>query len=637
MKKKNFRGVIIYIVMLVGLIVALTLLLDRGGNSEKVPTYSEVLDYFRESEVKEFTLDDRNLVMTMTDGSEVSYTVPYLSLFIEDITEIMDEKRAAGEEVPDLYDLIPAEETPWFVSFLPYIVMFGIIIVLWFFMMRQAGGGGKAMNFGKAHARVNVGSKNKVTFADVAGADEEKEELSEIVDFLKDPKKYTDLGARVPRGVLLVGPPGTGKTYLAKAVAGEAGVPFLSISGSDFVEMYVGVGASRVRDLFDQAKKNQPAIVFIDEIDAVGRQRGAGLGGGHDEREQTLNQLLVEMDGFTVNEGVIIIAATNRPDILDTALLRPGRFDRQVYIGMPDKKARKASLEIHARGKTFDPDVDFDVIAKATTGFSPADLENLLNEAALLTARRKKTSIGMTEVNESVVKVMMGPEKKSRTITEKDKKLTAYHEAGHAVVRRFLPHLSPVHEISIVPRGMAGGYTMWLPSDDKSYVSRSEMYESIVCSLGGRVAEKLFLDDISTGASSDISHATDTARKMVMKYGMSDALGPIAFDSENHEVFIGRDFGAVHNYSEEVAAKIDGEISEMIKSAFAKAEEILSEKADKVHAVSAYLIEHEKVSASEFNTFFAEGEGTPAAESVEDLAEETKASEEASEAEANEN
>ena len=638
MKKKNLRGVIVYVIMLVGLIVALTLLFDKGSRGETPPTYSEVLEYFRESKVEEFTLDDRNLSMKLTDGTEVNYTVPYLSLFIEDITEIMDEKRAAGEEVPASYDLIPKEETSWLVSFLPYIVMFGIIILLWFFMMKQAGGGGKAMNFGKAHARVNVGSKNKVTFADVAGADEEKEELSEIVDFLKDPKKYTDLGARVPRGVLLVGPPGTGKTYLAKAVAGEAGVPFLSISGSDFVEMYVGVGASRVRDLFDQAKKNQPAIVFIDEIDAVGRQRGAGLGGGHDEREQTLNQLLVEMDGFTVNEGVIIIAATNRPDILDSALLRPGRFDRQVYIGLPDKKARKAILEIHARGKHFEKDVDFDVVAKATTGFSPAELENLLNEAALLTARRKKTSISMDEVNESVVKVMMGPEKKSRTITEKDKKLTAYHEAGHAVVRRFLPHLSPVHEISIIPRGMAGGYTMWLPSDDKSYVSRNEMYESIVCSLGGRVAEKLFLDDISTGASSDIAHATDTARKMVMKYGMSDALGPIAFDSESQEVFIGRSFGAVHNYSEEIAAKIDREISEMVKSAFAKAEEILSEKADKVHAVSVYLMEKEKINASEFNSFFGEGEGTPAVDSIEDVVStEEKPAEENSAGEVSEN
>ena len=638
MKKKNLRGVIVYVIMLVGLIVALTLLFDKGSRGETPPTYSEVLEYFRESKVEEFTLDDRNLSMKLTDGTEVNYTVPYLSLFIEDITEIMDEKRAAGEEVPASYDLIPKEETSWIVSFLPYIVMFGIIILLWFFMMKQAGGGGKAMNFGKAHARVNVGSKNKVTFADVAGADEEKEELSEIVDFLKDPKKYTDLGARVPRGVLLVGPPGTGKTYLAKAVAGEAGVPFLSISGSDFVEMYVGVGASRVRDLFDQAKKNQPAIVFIDEIDAVGRQRGAGLGGGHDEREQTLNQLLVEMDGFTVNEGVIIIAATNRPDILDSALLRPGRFDRQVYIGLPDKKARKAILEIHARGKHFEKDVDFDVVAKATTGFSPAELENLLNEAALLTARRKKTSISMDEVNESVVKVMMGPEKKSRTITEKDKKLTAYHEAGHAVVRRFLPHLSPVHEISIIPRGMAGGYTMWLPSDDKSYVSRNEMYESIVCSLGGRVAEKLFLDDISTGASSDIAHATDTARKMVMKYGMSDELGPIAFDSESQEVFIGRSFGAVHNYSEEIAAKIDREISEMVKSAFAKAEEILSEKADKVHAVSVYLMEKEKINASEFNSFFGEGEGTPAVDSIEDVVStEEKPAEENSAGEVSEN
>ncbi|MBR4942227.1 MAG: ATP-dependent zinc metalloprotease FtsH [Clostridia bacterium] len=598
--------------MLVGLIVALTVLFDKTKKEDPPPTYSEILEMFRGSEVKEFVLDDRILTMQMNDGSEIVYEVPYLSLFIDDINEIMDEKRAAGEEIPASYDLIPADETPWWLSFVPYIVLFGIVILLWFFMMRQANGGGKAMNFGKAHAKVTVGAKTKVTFADVAGADEEKEELSEIVDFLKDPKKYTELGARVPRGVLLVGPPGTGKTYLAKAVAGEAGVPFLSISGSDFVEMYVGVGASRVRDLFDQAKKNQPSIVFIDEIDAVGRQRGAGLGGGHDEREQTLNQLLVEMDGFTENEGVIIIAATNRPDILDTALLRPGRFDRQVYIGMPDKKARRAILDIHASGKRFESDVDFDTIAKATTGFSPADLENLLNEAALLTARRKKTSIGMAEVNESVVKVMMGPEKKSRTVSEADKKITAYHEAGHAVARRFLPHLSPVHEISIIPRGMAGGYTMWLPDDDRAHVSRSEMYESIVCSLGGRVAEKLFLDDICTGASQDISQATSTARKMVMKYGMSDELGPIAFDSENHEVFIGRDFGSVRNYSEEIASRIDAEISAMIKRAFAQAEEILSEKADKVHAVSAYLMEHEKMGAEDFNSFFGEGEGTPA-------------------------
>ncbi len=620
MKKKNFRGAIIYVLMLVLLIAALALLFDRANSGQERITYSEVLDYFRNSKVKEFTLDDMTLTMRLTDDTEVVYEVPYLSLFIDDITQIMEEKRAAGEDIPAQYDLIPAEKTPWWLSFVPYIVLFGIVILLWYFMMRQANGGGKAMNFGKARAKVSVGGKNKVTFADVAGADEEKEELSEIVDFLKDPKKYTDLGARVPRGVLLVGPPGTGKTYLAKAVAGEAGVPFLSISGSDFVEMYVGVGASRVRDLFDQAKKNQPAIIFIDEIDAVGRQRGAGLGGGHDEREQTLNQLLVEMDGFAVNEGVIIIAATNRPDILDTALLRPGRFDRQVYIGMPDKRARKAILEIHARGKSFAKDVDFETIAKATTGFSPADLENLLNEAALLTARRKKKNIGMDEISESVVKVQMGPEKKSRVVTEKDKKLTAYHEAGHAVVRRFLPHLSPVHQISIVPRGAAGGYTMWLPRDDESYVSRSEMYETIVSALGGRVAEKLFLDDISTGASQDIATATDTARKMVMKYGMSDALGPIAFGSENHEVFIGRDLGTVHNYSEEVASKIDGEISAIIRKAYDEAVRILGEKADKVHAVSQYLLEHEKMGAAEFNSFFGADEGTPAADSLEDAA-----------------
>ncbi len=620
LKKRNLQGVLVYGAMLVLLIIGLTILIRSSSKSPDVVTYSDVLDYFRNSEVKEFTVDDTKLTMVMKDGTEKTYKVPYLSLFLNQINEIMDEKRAAGQEVPTRYDLIPAREVPWWLSLVPYLLLIGVVVLLWFFMMRQANGGGKAMSFGKSHARVNVGSKNRVTFADVAGADEEKEELSEIVDFLKEPKKYTELGARVPRGVLLVGPPGTGKTYLAKAVAGEAGVPFLSISGSDFVEMYVGVGASRVRDLFEQAKKSQPSIVFIDEIDAVGRQRGAGLGGGHDEREQTLNQLLVEMDGFTVNEGVIIIAATNRPDILDTALLRPGRFDRQVYIGMPDAKARKAILGIHARGKTFESNVDFEEIARATIGFSPADLENLLNEAALLAARRKKTKIGMDEISESVIKVQMGPEKKSRVISDLDRKLTAYHEAGHAVVRRFLPTLSPVHQVSIIPRGRAGGYTMWLPKDDKTYVSRSEMYESIVSALGGRVAEQIFLDDISTGASSDIASATDTARQMVMKYGMSDEIGPIAYGSESNEVFIGRDFGTVHNYSEEIASKIDGEITRIIKDAYRRAEEILTEKADRVHAVAAFLLEHEKMNAAEFNSVFGENEGTPAEDAFEEEA-----------------
>ncbi len=612
--KKNFRGALLYLGMLVLLVVALTLLLNDGQPSEIV-TYSGVLDYFYEGKVKEFVLSGQKLTLTLREEDKtVVYEVPYLSVFIDDVSEIMKEQRAEGKPGVDSYNYIPPAETPFWVSYIPYIVLFGIVILLWFFMMKQASGGGKAMTFGKARTRVQTELKKKITFADVAGADEEKEELSEIVDFLKEPKRYTDLGARVPKGVLLVGPPGTGKTYLAKAVAGEAGVPFLSISGSDFVEMYVGVGASRVRDLFDQAKKNQPAIVFIDEIDAVGRQRGAGLGGGHDEREQTLNQLLVEMDGFATNEGVIIIAATNRPDILDTALLRPGRFDRQVYIGLPDIKAREAILKIHARGKQFDRGTDFGVIARSTAGFSPADLENLLNEAALLTARHGKKKITMDELSETIVKVIAGPEKRSKVVSDRERKLTAYHEAGHAVVTRFLPTQPPVHQISIIPRGMAGGYTLSLPSEDKYFASKSEMLEDIVSLLGGRVAEKLFLGDISTGATNDISRATDTARKMVMKYGMSDELGPVAFTSSHDEVFIGRDFGTVRNYSEEIAGKIDREIKAIIEGAFERARIILESKADKVRDVAEYLLGNEKMEADEFNALFEKNEGTPAAD-----------------------
>ena len=613
--KKNLRGILLYAVMLVLLILALTYLFDSPRQGE-ILTYSDVLEYYREGKVKAYVVDGNDLRMQLYDDTVVQYEVPYLSMFIDDVSEIMDSRRAEGLTTVEQYDYITPAETPWWVSFLPYVVLFGIVIVLWYFMMRQAGGGGKAMSFGKARTRVQADNKKKITFADVAGADEEKEELSEIVDFLKDPRKYTDIGARVPKGVLLVGPPGTGKTYLAKAVAGEAGVPFLSISGSDFVEMYVGVGASRVRDLFEQAKKNQPAIVFIDEIDAVGRQRGAGLGGGHDEREQTLNQLLVEMDGFATNEGVIIIAATNRPDILDTALLRPGRFDRQIYIGLPDQKAREAILKIHARGKQMGPDVDFGVVARSTAGFSPADLENLLNEAALLSARAKKKQITMEILSEAIIKVIAGPEKKSRAISEKERRLTAYHEAGHAVVTRFLPTQPPVHQISIIPRGMAGGYTLSLPYEDKSFASKSEMLEDIVSLLGGRVSEKLFLDDISTGASNDISRATDTARKMVMKYGMSDELGPIAFGSDHDEVFIGRDFGTMRNYSEEIAAKIDREIRAIIENAFEKASDILTRKADKVRQVAEYLLAHEKMEAEAFNQLFGEGEGTAAVVSM---------------------
>lgn len=617
--KKNLRGVLLYAAMLALLILALTYLFDMPRQGE-ILTYSDVLDYFRDGKVQAYDVDGNDLRIQLNDNTIVKYEIPYLSMFVEDVKDIEAAREEQGLETVSDYDIRAPKETPWWVSFVPYLVLFGIVIILWYFMMRQAGGGGKAMSFGKARTRVQTDNKKRVTFADVAGADEEKEELSEIVDFLREPRKYTDIGARVPKGVLLVGPPGTGKTYLAKAVAGEAGVPFLSISGSDFVEMYVGVGASRVRDLFDQAKKNQPAIIFIDEIDAVGRQRGAGLGGGHDEREQTLNQLLVEMDGFASNEGVIVIAATNRPDILDTALLRPGRFDRQIYIGLPDQKAREEILKIHARGKQIGPDIDFSVVARSTAGFSPADLENLLNEAALLSARAKQRQISMEVLSEAIIKVIAGPEKKSRVISDKERKLTAYHEAGHAVVTRFLPTQPPVHQISIIPRGTAGGYTLSLPYEDKSFATRSEMLEDIVSLLGGRVSEKLFLDDISTGASNDISRATKTARKMVMKYGMSDELGPITFGSDHDEVFIGRDFGTMRNYSEEVAGKIDREIRVIVENAFQKASEILAEKSDKVRQVAEYLLAHEKMEAEDFNALFGEGEGTAAVVSMDKLA-----------------
>ena len=617
--KKNLRGVLLYAAMLALLILALTYLFDMPRQGE-ILTYSDVLDYFRDGKVQAYDVDGNDLRIQLNDNTIVKYEIPYLSMFVEDVKDIEAAREEQGLETVSDYDIRAPKETPWWVSFVPYLVLFGIVIILWYFMMRQAGGGGKAMSFGKARTRVQTDNKKRVTFADVAGADEEKEELSEIVDFLREPRKYTDIGARVPKGVLLVGPPGTGKTYLAKAVAGEAGVPFLSISGSDFVEMYVGVGASRVRDLFDQAKKNQPAIIFIDEIDAVGRQRGAGLGGGHDEREQTLNQLLVEMDGFASNEGVIVIAATNRPDILDTALLRPGRFDRQIYIGLPDQKAREEILKIHARGKQIGPDIDFSVVARSTAGFSPADLENLLNEAALLSARAKQRQISMEVLSEAIIKVIAGPEKKSRVISDKERKLTAYHEAGHAVVTRFLPTQPPVHQISIIPRGTAGGYTLSLPYEDKSFATRSEMLEDIVSLLGGRVSEKLFLDDISTGASNDISRATKTARKMVMKYGMSDELGPITFSSDHDEVFIGRDFGTMRNYSEEVAGKIDREIRAIVENAFQKASEILAEKSDKVRQVAEYLLAHEKMEAEDFNALFGEGEGTAAVVSMDKLA-----------------
>ena len=483
-----------------------------------------------------------------------------------------------------------------------------VFIIFWtIFMSGSQGSGNKTMSFGKSRARMMGGAeKTKITFKDVAGVDEEKEELQEIVEFLKSPKKFTDMGARIPKGVLLVGHPGTGKTLLAKAVAGEAGVPFFIISGSDFVEMFVGVGASRVRDLFEQAKKNAPCIIFIDEIDAVGRQRGAGLGGGHDEREQTLNQLLVEMDGFGTNEGVIVLAATNRPDVLDKALLRPGRFDRQIVVPAPDVRAREEILEVHARRKKLADDVDLKIIAKNTAGFSGADLENVLNEAALLAARRDKHEIGMQEVEDAMIKVTMGPEKKSRVRSEKENKLTAYHEAGHAVVSKFLPTQDTVHEISIIPRGMAGGYTMYRPDEDKSYMAKSEMEESIISLLGGRVAESLVLGDISTGASNDIERATKIARDMVTKYGMSDTLGTITFGSGQEEVFLGRDWTQTRNFSEETAAKIDIEVKSIIDKAYAAAKEILSNNIDKLHAVASVLLEKEKISGEEFAKIFEE-------------------------------
>ena len=504
-----------------------------------------------------------------------------------------------------VYNYQRPRDNSWLTALLPTVLLFaGIGVFYWIFMKKFAamgmGGDSKQMNFGKAKIKDMNDEKRKTTFADVAGADEEKEELREIVEFLKNPKRFNELGARIPKGVLLVGPPGTGKTLLARAVAGEAGVPFFSISGSDFVEMFVGVGASRVRDLFDQAKKNSPCIIFIDEIDAVGRQRGAGLGGGHDEREQTLNQLLVEMDGFGANEGVIMIAATNRPDILDPALMRPGRFDRQVMVGAPDIKGREEILKVHAKGKPLAPDVNLKTIAASTAGFVGADLENLLNEAALLAARKNLKAITQTEIEEATIKVVVGTEKKSRVMTEKEKTLTAYHEGGHAVATYYCSTQDPVHQISIIPRGMAGGYTMSIPIEDRNYRSRKEMEENIVTLLGGRVAEALVLGDISTGASNDIERATQIARAMVTKYGMSERLGPICYGSDNNEVFIGRDMGHMKNYSEKIAAEIDEEIQKIVGRGYQKTEQLLSEHMDKLHKVAQFLFVNEKMSGAEF-------------------------------------
>ena len=581
--------------------------------------YYQLVALFDEGKVTEYKLNLSSgalVYKTVGDDTEKTFTVPSVNLFVDDIHEGVIKFNREHPDSMIKAGYITGSTGQWIYNIVPTLLLLAAMGGLTFFMFRRmnqtmTNETNRTMSFGKARVKQVKDEKRKTTFDDVAGADEEKEELAEIVEFLKNPARFDALGARIPKGVLLVGPPGTGKTLLARAVAGEANVPFFSISGSDFVEMYVGVGASRVRDLFDQAKKNSPSIIFIDEIDAVGRHRGAGMGGGHDEREQTLNQLLVEMDGFGANEGVIVIAATNRPDILDPALLRPGRFDRQVTVNYPDTKGRVAILKVHAKGKPIAPDVDFESIAHATVGFTGADLENLLNEAALLAARTGKKAITMAEIDEAALKVEVGSEKKSHKMNEKAKRLTAYHEAGHAVSNFYLDHVDPVHQISIIPRGMAGGYTLHRPTEDKNYTSKNEMLDSLVGLLGGRVAEALVIGDVSTGASNDIERATEIARSMVTKYGMSDKLGPIAFGDQSNEVFLGKDFNHVRNYSESVASQIDEEIERIVKDAYSRTKEILSEHIDKLHAVAQALLKEEKIDGKEFEAIM-KGEQQPA-------------------------
>ena len=616
--QKKIRNLLLYIGIPVVVLFIIIFLFNNRTPQTAAYKYSDIIGYFQDQEVSSYTLNlgTGEMVIHLEDGKTVGYVLPSVDLFYMDVRDSISQY---NEEHPDArmeQDIIRPVETSWFISLLPTLILFAGLIIFWVIMMRRLGssmGGDKQMNFGKAKIKQMSDEKRKTTFADVAGADEEKEELREIVEFLKDPKRFVSLGARIPKGVLLVGPPGTGKTLLARAVAGEAGVNFLSISGSDFVELYVGVGASRVRDLFDQAKKDCPAIVFIDEIDAVGRQRGAGLGGGHDEREQTLNQLLVEMDGFAANEGVIVMAATNRVDILDPALLRPGRFDRQVYVGLPDIRGREAILKVHSRNKPLGEDVDLSVIAKATSGFTGADLENLMNEASLLAARRGERFLTMSDLHEAMLKVIAGPEKKSRVVTPRARKLTAFHEAGHAIVIHELETPDPVHQITIIPRGPAGGMTISLPQEDRAYRSKKELEESISVCLGGRVAEQMVLGDISTGASNDLERASHIAREMVTKYGMSERLGTVVYDTGHDEVFIGRSMAQARTYSEEVAGRIDEEIKAIIDNAYAQCEIILKNRMTELHRTAEYLLEHETMDAETFEKVFTDQwDGAPA-------------------------
>ena len=652
-KPRSINGLALLAIL--GLVLVWLIMTGTGGQTSSVK-YSQIVSWFEQGEVTDFTLNLKNGEMSLTlseaatqelydaqaaaqqqaasqpAGSLTSlfggtggqqqaqqpkrqsliYVVPATSIFLQSLPDYVAAHDAKYPDSPMIYDVLPAGQTSIWVSMLPMLIITVVVMGAFYYFVYAQGGGGKAMNVGRAKVKDQADQGRKATFADVAGADEEKEELAEIVEFLKNQQRFNTLGARIPHGVLLVGPPGTGKTLLARACAGEAGVPFYSISGSDFVEMYVGGGASRVRDLFEKAKKTAPCIVFIDEIDAVGRQRGTGLGGGHDEREQTLNQLLVEMDGFAANEGVIVIAATNRADILDKALLRPGRFDRQVYVGLPDIKGREEILRVHTRNKPLGPDVVLKTIAKSTAGFTGADLENLVNEAALLAAKRGRKAITEQDIEEASIKVIAGPEKRSRVVTDKDKRITAYHEAGHAIVSYFCKTADPVHEISIIPRGMAAGYTLNLPEDDRSHLTKAKMSEQIVVLLGGRVAEKLVLDDVSTGASNDLERATDTARSMVTRYGFSERLGPVVYGSDPHETFLGRDFSSGRGYSEQVAAEIDGEIRDMLDEAYETARRILSEHMQQLHTVAGALIEREKLTGAEFQTLMQGGTLPPA-------------------------